>query len=322
MSGLIEKVQILSIKILSGEHKGELVEIENPISSNYAYNIEVEKGDKVLVGIEVLEDDMADIYITSFLRQNEIFIILVIFMLLIALIGGKKGIKSIFTLIMTLFLVVKVFLPLILKGVNPIPVSIGISILMTVITLFVISGVNAKSISAIIGTCSGVLIAGLISYIVGTRTHITGLSAEEATALMNFHENIDFTNLLFSGIIIGALGAIMDVGMSIASSIEEVYKANNKLSRKDLFRSGMNVGRDIMGTMTNTLILAYTGSSIPLLLLFMSYDSSMIKLLNLDIIATEIIRSISGSIGLVLTIPLTALVATILINKNIESKTD
>ena len=111
----------------------------------------------------------------------------------------------------------------------------------------------------------------------------------------------------------------MDVGMSIASSIEEIHNANKNLTKKELFNAGMNVGKDIMGTMTNTLILAYTGSSIPLLLLFMGYETSMIKIMNLDIIATEIVRSLSGSIGLVLTIPLTALIATALIKREGKS---
>ena len=128
--------------------------------------------------------------------------------------------------------------------------------------------------------------------------------------------NFDFRSLLFSGIILGSLGAVMDVGMSISSAIEEIYNANSNITRKDLFTSGMNVGKDIMGTMTNTLILAYTGSSIPILLLFMAYETSMIKILNLDIIATEVIRSLAGSIGLVLTIPLTAFIASVLIKKD------
>ena len=122
----------------------------------------------------------------------------------------------------------------------------------------------------------------------------------------------EFKDLLFAGIILGALGAVMDVSVSIASAIEEIYKANRKLSQKELFLSGMNIGKDMMGTMSNTLILAYTGSSIPLLLLFMAYETSIVKIINLDIIATEIVRSLSGSIGLILTIPITAAVSAFL----------
>jgi uncharacterized membrane protein len=125
----------------------------------------------------------------------------------------------------------------------------------------------------------------------------------------------DFKGLLFSGIILGSLGAVMDIGMSIASSIEEIHRVNPSLTRKELFSSGMNVGQDVMGTMTNTLILAYTGSSIPLLLLFMAYETSFVKILNLDIIATEVIRSLTGSIGLVVAIPITALASSFFIKK-------
>lgn len=145
---------------------------------------------------------------------------------------------------------------------------------------------------------------------------MTGMSSEEATMLLYIPQGIafDFKALLFSGILLGgALGAVMDVAMSIASSIEEVYKANKELSRGQLFSAGMEVGKDVMGTMSNTLILAYTGSSIPLLLLFMAYDTPTVRMLNLDIIATEIVRSLAGSIGLILTIPLTAVVTVLLL---------
>ncbi len=155
---------------------------------------------------------------------------------------------------------------------------------------------------------------------------MTGMSTEEASMLLYIPQGIqfDFKALLFSGILLGALGAVMDVAMSIASSIEEVYKANKELSRGELFSAGMEVGKDVMGTMSNTLILAYTGSSIPLLLLFMAYDTPLVRMLNLDIIATEIVRSLAGSIGLILTIPLTAVVTVLLLKPepiaNVEQK--
>ena len=211
-----------------------------------------------------------------------------------------------------------------LKGVNPIPISVAIAVAVTIITMFLVGGVNSKSISAIIGTSVGVIIAGLISYFIGTKANLTGLSAQEATMLMYIPQDVlfNFKNLLFAGIILGALGAAMDVGISVASSIEEINIANPALNRKQLFNAGMNVGKDVMGTMTNTLILAYTGSSIPLLLLFMAYETSIIKILNLDIIATEIVRSLSGSIGLVLTIPITAFVASYLTKSSSKREVD
>ncbi|MCF6462363.1 YibE/F family protein [Clostridium sp. Cult1] len=317
VEGILTQVQHVKLEIISGKYKGQIFETENHLSDNMAYDIVVKKGDKVVVGVEEYEDNLVEVYVSDYARQNYIFYLLGLFILLIIVIGREKGIKAVITLAITIFMIIKVLLPLMLKGINPIPISVLVSIGVTVITIFLIGGINSKSISAIVGTSSGVIIAGFIAYFVGSQVRLTGLSAEEATMLMYIPQGVDFDfrGLLFSGIILGALGAIMDVGMSIASSIEEIHNANENLTKKELFNSGMNVGKDIMGTMTNTLILAYTGSSIPLLLLFMAYETSMIKIINLDIIATEIVRSLSGSIGLVLTIPLTALISTVLIKK-------
>lgn len=313
------QIQHVKVEILSGKHKGEIFHVENGLSDNVAYNILVKKGDKVLVVIEeeTLNGEI-EVFISDYSRGDYLLYLTLIFIALILFIGKSKGIRAIISLSLTIGSIIYILLPLILKGVNPVPISIGISIGVTIITIFLVGGINSKSISAIIGTSIGVVIAGIISYIIGSKINLTGLSAEEATMLMYIPQEISFNfrNLLFSGIILGALGAVMDVGMSISSAIDEIYKANKELTTKELFNSGMNVGKDIMGTMTNTLILAYAGTSIPLLLLFMAYETSIVKIINMDIIATEIVRSLSGSIGLILTIPITAIIASTLIKKN------
>ena len=310
--------QNVKLKITSGKYKNEIIETENHLSSNFAYNIIVKEKDKVIVTIDETTEGYIDVFITDYMREHYILYLTILFILFIIIIGKKKGLKSVVTLSITIFAIMKILLPMILKGVNPIPITIIISIAITVLTIFVVGGINNKSISAILGTSGGVLIAGLIAFFVGSKIKLTGLSSEEAMMLAYIPQevNFDFRSLLFSGIILGSLGAVMDVGMSIASAIEEIHNANTNIKRKDLFVSGMNVGKDIMGTMTNTLILAYTGSTIPMLLLFMAYETSMVKIINLDIIATEIIRSLAGSIGLVLTIPLTAFIASVLIKKD------
>ncbi|SHH14906.1 YibE/F family protein [Tepidibacter thalassicus] len=310
--------QYVKLKITSGKYKNKIVNVVNNLSGTTAYDIKVKPNDKVIVVIEEKEPENIDVFISDYMRQDYIIYLSIFFLILIITIGGKKGIKSVITLSITVFSVFKILLPLILKGFNPIIVTICVSICITTITLFIVSGINTKSISAIIGTTGGVITAGVLSYYIGSKIKLTGLSNDEAVMLSTINDSIhiDFKSLLFAGIIMGALGAVMDVGMSIASSIEEINKANPSLSKKELFSAGMNVGKDIMGTMTNTLILAYTGSSIPLLLLFMYYEPSIVKILNLDIIATEIVRSLSGSIGLIIAIPLTALISSILIKKN------
>jgi len=311
------RVQNVKLRIDSGNYKGEVIEIQNTLSNNEVYDIVVKSGQRVVLMIDEYSNGEIEVYIADFHRTNYLLYLVLVFIVLLLLIGRGKGFKAVISLAITLLSIIYILLPLMLKGVNPIPISILISVVVTIVTIFMVSGFNNKSYAAIIGTSVGVITAGLISYYIGNKANLTGLSAEEATMLMYIPQEVvfDFKNLLFAGIILGALGAVMDVGVSIASSIEEIHVANDKLSGKELFKKGMNVGRDVMGTMTNTLILAYAGSSIPLLLLFMAYETSFIKILNLDIIATEVVRSLSGSIGLLLTIPITAFVASYLISR-------
>ena len=178
----------------------------------------------------------------------------------------------------------------------------------TVFTISLVGGPNRKSAAAMIGTVGGVLVAGILAVIVGNLIRVSGLAEQEAQMLLFIPQGIgfNFPGLLMSGIIIGALGAVMDVGMSIASAIAEVRHHNPTLSHTDLFWAGINVGRDIMGTMANTLILAYTGGALSLLLLVRAYEIEFIRLINMDAIASEVLRALAGSIGLVAAIPITA----------------
>ncbi len=309
---------IVKIQILNGEYKGKQFEVDHNLTGNFVYDIDVKSGDKVLVIVEKAEDGNIEVSIAEHLRSTHVYIVIGVFIALLLIIGKMKGLKTVITLILTIFLILKGLIPGLLAGYNPIILTIAIAFIITVITILTVSGINKKSYAAIIGVLGGVFVAGLIAYMIGTKIKLTGLSSEEAMMLIYIPQAVkfDFKGLLFAGIIMGALGAVMDVGMSIASSMEEVKNANPTIATKTLIKSGMNVGKDIMGTMSNTLILAYTGSSIPLLLLFTAYGEDFTKIINLDIIATEIIRALAGSIGLVLCVPITALVAGILTEKS------
>jgi uncharacterized membrane protein len=199
--------------------------------------------------------------------------------------------------------------------------TIGLSAVITALSLVLISGWKRKTLAAILGIIGGTTCAGLLAFIFGHAAHLTGLGSQEAQMLGYIQDyKLDFQGILFASMLFGALGAVMDVGISIASAIEEVYLANPLVTPRDLFKAGMNVGKDIMGTMTNTLILAYTGSSLPLLLILVGYKSSFVKVINLDLIASEIIRALTGSLGLFIAIPLTAAFSTWLIYKETTKK--
>ncbi|KAB3539081.1 YibE/F family protein [Alkaliphilus pronyensis] len=308
--------KLVTIEVLSGKYEGQQFTIKHYLSGSYGYDLPVKAGDRVLIVVEELEDSV-EVYIADYIRDTYVFGVIALFIALLVIIGKKTGVKALVTLGITITLVMKFLLPGILRGYSPILLTVITSILITLITIFIIAGISIKSFSAIIGIMGGVITAGLITFIIGSQVKLTGLSGEEATMLMYIPQNIqfDFKGLLFSGIMLGALGAVMDVGISVASAMEEIKRLSPHVKVRELIMSGMNVGKDIMGTMTNTLILAYTGSAIPLLLLFMAYETDMIKIINLDIIATEIVRAVSGTIGLILTIPITAFTSGILYEK-------
>ncbi|MGE5607431.1 MAG: YibE/F family protein, partial [Bacteroidota bacterium] len=218
---------------------------------------------------------------------------------------------------LTLVLIWGVLLPGFLRGFPPILLTAVIAIISTVVTLVIVGGRSLKSIAAITGTLGGVAVAGLLAFKLGNAAYLTGFGSEEAGMLLYIPQaaNLDIRGLLFSGIIIGALGASMDMSMSVASAVEEVIRVCPGLGFWRLFQSGMNVGRDVIGTMANTLILAYTGSSLQLILVFMAYQESLLKILNLDMIASEVVRALSGSIGMIMVIPLTSITAAILYSR-------
>jgi uncharacterized membrane protein len=304
--------QILEILILEGTHEGEKVRAENIMDERVAYSIELKEKDRVLVYIEENENGkVAAVNVAGYSREGYLYLLIGSFALLLIAVGAMKGVKSIITLSLTVGVVIKVLLPLILAGYNPLVVSVVCCMFIITMTVIVIGGLSKKTFSAIAGTLGGVLFAGFIAFFVGTLIKLSGLGDDEAQMLIYIPQDIslDFRGLLFAAILIGTMGAVMDVGMSIASAMNEIEEQKPEITSRELIQSGMNIGRDIMGTMSNTLILAYTGSSLHLMLLMMAYQIPFLEIINQDMMATEVVRAIAGSMGLILSIPLTALVA-------------
>jgi uncharacterized membrane protein len=302
------RYQHLYIRILQGKHRGEEYSVRNTVEMVNPYRLVFKTGDKMYIYVyETDKGTVGNIHIYERCRDSAIFILVISFLILLVVVGGLKGLKSVITLTFTIILIAFVMLPLILRGFNPLIVTVGIISVTTTFTLLIISGWNKKTRTAILGTVGGVLIAALAAGLVGKVAMLTGLGDEQARMLAYIPQNrhLDFKGILLSGIIIGALGAVMDVSLSIASSMWEIEDNTPKISTNRLIKSGMNIGKDIMGSMSNTLILAYVGGSIHLLLLFIAYDITIIEILNMDMIVSEIVRAVAGSIGLISAIPLT-----------------
>ena len=310
--------QLVTVKVLTGDFKGTERIIDNMLTGNPAYDITLSKGDKVVLHAEPVSEtvstpDDVDFFIADIKRDNQIYIFTGIFFALLLLIGKKKGLTSIISIISTVTLVFFMLMPMILSGFCPIASAVLTGILSTIITIYLVGGFNSKSSSAIIGTSISLVFAGGLSMLAIYFAHLTGFAGEENLFLYTARPDLSFRGILAAAMIIGALGALMDTAVSIASTVNEIYETDKTLSIKQLCKSGMNVGRDIIGTMSNTLILVYLGSALPLVLLSNNID--MNKFFNLNQVATEILSAITGSIAILICVPCTAIIAAYLIKR-------
>ena len=317
VEGLYIGRQTVDIELLSGEHRGQLIRIENTLSR--FFNHMAEDTMTILVAI-VTDIDGSIVHVDVFGHARDGFIIgfVGLFFLVLILVARKKGFYSVLSLIFTLITVVFFMIPAILSGNNPVLFAVITAVLTAIFSILMISDYSLKSLAAIGGTMIGVIIAGGISMIAGQIAHISGMHMAHAEEVL-FQSGelpVQIPQLLFAGIIIASLGAVIDVGMSIASAVFEIKEVNPNMKLIDLYKSGMNIGRDIVGTMSNTLILAFAGSSITALVIIVSYRLPYTRLINLDILAVEVIQGVSASIGLVLAVPVTAVLAAMLATDN------
>jgi len=313
--GILENYQRILVEITSGDYKGRKVQIENSFINSPGYEIYVQEGDKVLLSVLYDDSGYQKAYVVDFVRDTYIYLLIAMFILLMLLIGRSKGLKGIISLGVTFLVIYKVMIPQVFAGRSPVLVTIISSVVIAFITFAIVSGFTKKSLSAFLGTFAGLVLAAVLAMLISNAANLTGLSTEESRMLFYVPEFAEYNmkGILLSGIILGALGAVMDVCMSIASSTEEIANAGENMSFAQLFKAGMNVGNDVMGTMTNTLVLAYTGASLPLLLLLMAYELPFLHLINFEMLADEIIRALIGTIALVAAIPITAMISALLL---------
>lgn len=312
--------QVVKVEILAGKNKGKTVTMDNYLTA--AHNIEVKVGTKVIISAD--EPDGIDAYYTiyNFDRSLGMIIFTLILFMAVITIGKGKGVKSIIGLAYTLYLVIFFLLPTVFSGYPPVFMSVICVILSTIVTLMLLNGRSKKTYGAIISTILGVVLSAGCFYLMSLILSINGFSSDEAESLVLITRatNLQIKEILFAGILISSLGAIMDVGMSIVSSLYEVYHHQPNLTRKELFNSGIEIGKDMIGTMTNTLILAFTGSAFISLLVLFSYNVDALQLLNSNYIAIEFAQGIAGTLGIVLTVPIASFIATMILIKNNEDE--
>lgn len=301
--------QELEIQILSGDHKDEIMTVTNYMSA--LFNVDVQQGDRIIV--RIMTDENGSYYASVFNYDRGIVLggFLLIFFILLGALGGKKGLGALAGLLLTLGCIWFILIPCLLRGVPAIPVTIVVSAVSAAAGLIFLNGYSKKTFCAVCGCVGGVLVSGIAAAVVGTLSPMNGFNMQEAENLILYgaDQGLKVSGLLVCGVLISALGAVMDVALGIASSVWEMREQNPDASVGSLFRSGMQIGKDAMGTMANTLILAFAGSSLNMLILVQTYNIPFLQLINTDSIALEVVQSVAGSIGILLTVPLVAFIS-------------
>jgi len=308
--------QILTAKVITGQYKDEELMVYNYIGP--LYGVPVSENDRIVIAISTHADGEHNAVVFEYNRIPALAVVIIIFCIAAVLVGGRTGLKSLIGLIFTIICLFMILIPMLLKGAPTIPSTFLMCGYISLVSFTILGGVHRKTISAFLGTFAGTAFAMIFGLIAQSAARVNGLRISDVEPLLQLRQTgtpIGLKGLLVAGIIISALGAVMDVSMSISSALEEVHQANPELSSRQLFRSGMNIGRDMAGTMTNTLILAFLGSSFTLTIYLYSLGLSFYQLFSSAYAAIEIISGISSSIGMILTIPLTAIISSAHIKK-------
>ncbi len=281
-------------------------------------------GDRVLVDHNRKPDGEDVFYVINYVRQNKVYELAIIFALVVILVGGFKGLKALLSLVISFWVIMKFILPKILAGGNPLFIAMLGAAIILLLIVYLTEGFNWRAHLSILSIILSLLVTAFLAIIFTNLTRLTGMAQEETMFLINLgHNAINFKGLFLAGVIIGSLGVLDDVVVSQITAIEEIKKANPELGHHELFKQGKRIGVAHMSSMANTLFLAYAGAALPLLLLFTVKQAPFLtfnQVINNEMIATEIVRTLTGSIGLVLAIPIANFLAIYFLKPTMDKK--
>lgn len=306
--------QLVEAKILTGEHTGEVCELSN--NNSYLTGAYCQVGTNVIVLIGEGEGGLTGT-VYNYDRNVGIWTLIALFIVVLCLIGGKKGIATSVALIFTFICILCLYIPMLYQGVSPFIAAVLSSVLILTVSILLIDGWTKKAICAMLGTVIGVITAGGIAAFFGNICKVSGYNIADAETMIHIanYSQLQISGVLFSGILLASLGAVMDVSVSIAAAINEIHYNNPEFDWKKLYQSGMRVGHDMMGTMSNTLILAFVGNSVNTLLIVYAYNMSYFQIMSQYSIAIEILRGIAGTLGIILTVPIESLIAAFILGE-------
>ena len=323
-TGLIQSgEQICQLELLDGKFKGEKVSGINLLSGSLENYKIYSAGDEALVVVSYNDGGITSVTMTDHYRVDKEIILALMFVILLILFAGKNGMFAVLSFVITVLMIWKILVPCYLKGMNPMWVGMGITVALTAVIIFLVYGVDKRTLTAFMGSMLGTVTTCIIGLIFTDLFKIHGaVMSYSETLLYCGYQHLNLTQIFTSGIFIGASGAMMDLSVDITSAVHEVIQKKPDISWKEAAKSGMNVGRAAMGTMTTTLLLAYSGGYIALLMTFMAQGTPIMNILNYKYVASEILDTLIGSFGLVTVAPFTALMSGLLLTSGLRNKID
>ncbi|MGL4945503.1 MAG: YibE/F family protein [Fusobacteriaceae bacterium] len=314
--------QNLKIQVLNGPYKGEKLEIPNLLSGSLEYDEFYKEGDKILAAVVerkgVLRGKALSLY-----RMDSVAGLGLMFVVFLILYAGKTGVKSIISFLASIGVLWKFFIPALKDGNNIFFITIITLIILSAIIIFLVAGFTKKGIAAFLGTMTGLFVTTLLTFMFGGEFNLDGMNQPFAQGIaFTTNLNVSLLQIFYAAITLGASGAAMDIAMDMAATVEELHINASGMSRKDLVKSGFNVGKMVIGTMTTTLLLAYSGGCLTLLMLFMQRNVSILLILNMKLVTSEIVKILIGSIGLVAVAPITAYISAWIYTSEFEKKSN
>jgi len=309
--------QVLEIKILEGFHKGQVVEAVNNLIGKMELDKIFEEGDRALVDLSLEGGKIAFANASDHYRLDVELLLLGLFALLLIFFGGFTGFKALLSFVFTALVLWKILIPFFLKGIDPILVSFSVVTSLTGVIIFLVGGLNRKGFVAFLGAMLGLGLTCILSLVFSGPFHLHGaVKPFSETLLYSGFAHLNLTRIFLASIFLASSGAVMDLSMDIASALHEIVEHHPKITTFKLLRSGMVVGRMVIGTMTTTLLLAYSASYITMLMVFMGQGIPMVNILNLNYVAAELLHTLVGSFGLVTVAPFTAVIGAFLYTRH------
>ena len=300
--------QRVTAVVTQGAHKGESCTLDN--ANTYQMGAYGGEGTRIVALVRVNDEGALVGSVYNHDRTPMVYLLLGLFAVVTVLVGGKKGFATLYALAFTFLCVICMYIPLLYVGCNGILAAILTSVTILTASIYILNGWSVKTLCAIIGTTLGVAVSGLLAMAVGRGFHLSGFNMDEVESMVYIANSsrMKIGDILYAGVLISSLGAVMDVSVSIVAAMDEVRQHSQGISRKELFASGMRVGKDMIGTMSNTLILAYTGSATGIMMNAYANDMAYLRLMSYNSVIIEILCGLCGTIGVILTVPLQALI--------------